>query len=92
MGRRDGRSGARVARCLVRGREARWMRELSRGLAVHLVIAERIRQVASRRPGCGVMAGRKRRKRDGVAGFIAGAIGERQKAQAQAQRLEARAQ
>ena len=38
------------------------------------------------------MAGRKRRKPDGVAGFIAGAISDRQKAQAQNQRLEARAQ
>jgi restriction system protein len=38
------------------------------------------------------MAGRKRRKPDGVAGFIAGAISDRQKAQAQAQRLEATAQ
>lgn len=38
------------------------------------------------------MAGRKRQKPDGVAGLIAGAIGERQKAQAQNQRLEARAQ
>jgi restriction system protein len=38
------------------------------------------------------MAGRKHRKADGVAGFIAGAISDRQKAQAQAQRLEARAQ
>ena len=38
------------------------------------------------------MAGRKRQKPDGVAGLIAGAIGDRQKAQAQNQRLEARAQ
>ena len=38
------------------------------------------------------MAGRKRRKPDGVAGFIADAISDRQKAQAQAQRLEAGAQ
>jgi hypothetical protein len=38
------------------------------------------------------MAGRKRRKPDGVAGFIAGAVGDRQKAQAQNQRLETRAQ
>jgi exonuclease V gamma subunit len=38
------------------------------------------------------MAGRKRRKPDGVAGYLAGAISDRQKAQAQAQRLEARAQ
>ena len=38
------------------------------------------------------MAGRKRQKPDGVAGFIAGAVGNRQKAQAQNQRLEARAQ
>lgn len=38
------------------------------------------------------MAGRKRRKPDGVAGVIAGAISDRQKAQAQTQRLEARAQ
>jgi hypothetical protein len=38
------------------------------------------------------MAGRKHRKADGVAGFIAGAISDRQKAQAQNQRLEARAQ
>lgn len=38
------------------------------------------------------MAGRKRQKPDGVAGFIAGAISDRQKAQAQNQRLEARAQ
>jgi restriction system protein len=36
------------------------------------------------------MAGRKHRKADGVAGFIAGAISDRQKAQAQNQRLEAR--
>jgi hypothetical protein len=34
----------------------------------------------------------KRQKPDGVAGFIAGAVGNRQKAQAQNQRLEARAQ
>ena len=38
------------------------------------------------------MAGRKHRKPDGVAGFIAGALSDRQKAQAQTQRLEARAQ
>jgi hypothetical protein len=38
------------------------------------------------------MAGRKRRKPDGVAGFLAGAVSDRQKAQAQTQRLEARAQ
>lgn len=38
------------------------------------------------------MAGRKRRKSDGVAGFLAGAVSDRQKAQAQTQRLEARAQ
>ena len=38
------------------------------------------------------MAGRKRQKPDGMAGFIAGAIGDRQKAQAQNQRMEARAQ
>jgi restriction system protein len=38
------------------------------------------------------MAERKRRKPDGVAGVIAGAISDRQKAQAQTQRLEARAQ
>ena len=38
------------------------------------------------------MAGRKHRKADGVAGFIAGAISDRQKAQAQTQRLEARTQ
>ena len=38
------------------------------------------------------MAGRKRRKPDGVAGFIAGAISDQQKARAQAQRLEATAQ
>src|SRR5690349_9158848 len=38
------------------------------------------------------MAGRKRQKPDGVAGLIAGAISDRQKAQAQNQRLEARAQ
>lgn len=38
------------------------------------------------------MAGRKRHKPDGVAGLIAGAVGDRQKAQAQNQRLEARAQ
>jgi len=38
------------------------------------------------------MAGRKRRKPDGVAGLIAGAISDRQKAQGQNQRLEARAQ
>jgi len=38
------------------------------------------------------MAGRKHRKADGVAGFIAGAISDRQKAQAQTQRLETRAQ
>jgi hypothetical protein len=38
------------------------------------------------------MAGRKRRKPAGVAGFIAGAISDRQKAQAQNQRLQAKAQ
>jgi restriction system protein len=38
------------------------------------------------------MAGRKRQKPDGVAGLIAGAMSDRQKAQAQNQRLEARAQ
>jgi len=38
------------------------------------------------------MAGRKRRKPDGVAGFLAGAVSDRQKTQAQTQRLEARAQ
>jgi restriction system protein len=38
------------------------------------------------------MAGRKRRKPDGVAGFIAGAISDQQKARTQAQRLEATAQ
>jgi restriction system protein len=38
------------------------------------------------------MAARKRRKPDGVPGFIADAIHERQKAQVQAQRLEAKAQ
>ena len=38
------------------------------------------------------MAGRKHRKPDGVAGFIADAISDRRKAQAQTQRLEARAQ
>jgi restriction system protein len=38
------------------------------------------------------MAARKRRKPDGVAGFIADAISDRQKAQAQTQRLEAKAQ
>jgi restriction system protein len=37
------------------------------------------------------MAGRKRRKPDGVAGFIAGALSDRQRDQAQAQRLEATA-
>jgi hypothetical protein len=38
------------------------------------------------------MAGRKRRKPDGVAGFLTGAVSNRQKVQAQTQRLEARAQ
>jgi hypothetical protein len=38
------------------------------------------------------MAGRKRQKPDGVAGFIAGAISDRQKAQAQTQQLAAKAQ
>jgi restriction system protein len=38
------------------------------------------------------MAGQKRRKPDGVAGFLAAAVTDRQKAQAQNQRLEARAQ
>jgi restriction system protein len=38
------------------------------------------------------MAGRKRQKPDGVAGLIAGAMSDRQKAQAQNQRLEARTQ
>jgi restriction system protein len=38
------------------------------------------------------MAGRKRQKPDGVAGLIVGAMSDRQKAQAQNQRLEARAQ
>ncbi len=38
------------------------------------------------------MAGRKHRKPDGVAGFIADAISDRRKAQAQTQRLEATAQ
>jgi hypothetical protein len=38
------------------------------------------------------MAGRKRQKPDGVTGLIAGAIGDRQKAQAQNQPLEAGAQ
>ncbi len=74
-------------------RKVCWMRKLeAQGLAVHPVIAERIRQVANRRSGCRAMAGRKRRKPDGVAGFIADAISDRQKAQAQAQRLEAKAQ
>jgi len=38
------------------------------------------------------MAGRKRRKANGVVGFIADAISDQQKARAQTQRLEARAQ
>jgi hypothetical protein len=38
------------------------------------------------------MAGRKRRKPDGAAGFIAGAISDQQKARARTQRLEATAQ
>jgi hypothetical protein len=37
------------------------------------------------------MAGRKRRKPDGVAGIIAGAVSDRQKAQTQTQLLEERA-
>lgn len=38
------------------------------------------------------MAGRKRRKRDGVPGVIADALSDRRKAQAQTQRLAARAE
>ena len=38
------------------------------------------------------MAGRKRQKRDGVPGVIADALSDRRKAQAQTQRLEARAE
>jgi restriction system protein len=64
----------------------------AQGLAVHLVIAERIRWVINRREGCRRMSGRNRRKPNGVHGFIADAINDRQRAQAQTQRLEAKAQ
>jgi uncharacterized protein YqfA (UPF0365 family) len=38
------------------------------------------------------MAGRRRRKPDGIAGLVAGVVSDQQKARTQTQRLEARAQ